>query len=271
MVSMDSIVFIRQIVDPQVRARGIDYFDFSQFSEDDLIINPFDKFAIEAVLKIKDQTQGSVTAICIEAVNPKKALREAVAMGCDKAIAISLDKKYLEGSYDFSFLAHIYLKVLEKVEKYDIISIGGEVISTGFNAITTMLGELLDLPTVTYVEKIELQSDKLHISRIIEGGSEILESSYPLVLSFADSDFLIPRLTPMRGILKARTTPIEVYTLEDLEIEESDTSLHSNIKKESFENIEVVRNAYILKDDEPEKMVDALLAKLKEDGVNLYQ
>ncbi|MBA7552471.1 hypothetical protein ES705_45032 [subsurface metagenome] len=62
---MKIIVFIRQIVNPQVKLQGVDYFDTSRISEDDLIINPFDKNALEGALKLKDSESAEVTAICV--------------------------------------------------------------------------------------------------------------------------------------------------------------------------------------------------------------
>ena len=75
---MKIVVFIQQIVSTQVKLQGVDYFDASRVSDDDLVINPTGKNANEGALKLKDSQGAEVTAVCVRGIKPNKALKEAI-------------------------------------------------------------------------------------------------------------------------------------------------------------------------------------------------
>ncbi len=264
---MNIVVFIRQILDPQVNLEGIDYFDESKINSDDLVINSLDKSAIEGALKLKDSEKATVTVVCVGGIKPEKALREAIAMGCDKAIKVS-DKNI--NTDDPLVLARVYGKVLEKIGEYDMVFIGGQVLPTSSFAVAPMLSELVDIPGIMYVETMEKKEDGFEVSRIIEGGKEILHVPTHSLISCSDSDFFTPRYTSMRGIMMSKRAQIPEWSLEDLglTLEEVDKE-HSQLQLVSLENIVIEKESYIIKEGEPEEMVDQLLAKLKEDGIKL--
>ncbi|MHA1954522.1 MAG: electron transfer flavoprotein subunit beta/FixA family protein, partial [Candidatus Heimdallarchaeaceae archaeon] len=133
---MKIVVLIQQIVSTQVKLQGVDYFDASRISEDDLVINPSGKNAIEGALKLKDGYGAEVTAVCVRGLKPEKALREAIAMGCDNAIVVKDDSFYTD---DPLLLAEIYVKILEKIGEYDLVFLGVEEQSTSSFAVAAML------------------------------------------------------------------------------------------------------------------------------------
>jgi electron transfer flavoprotein beta subunit len=264
---MKIIVFIRQIVNPQVKLQGVDYFDSSRVNEDDLIINPNGKNAIEGALKLKKELDAEVTVICTKGLKPNKALREAIAMGSDNAIEVADDTFYTD---DPLILAKLYVNILEKIGEFDLVLLGVEEQSTGSYATAAMLAENLNLPSVLYAEEIEIQGDKLRIGHVLEGGRKVVEMPKKGIISCSDSQFFIPRYTTMKGILNAKRAEIPTWTAADISVSANVVGEEAaSLKQISLSNIVIEKESFIIKDGEPEEQVDKLLAKLKEDGVKL--
>ncbi len=264
---MKIIVFIEQIVNPQVKLQGVDYFDTSRVSEDDLIINPSDKNAIEGALKLKDSLGAEVTVVCVRGLKPMKALREAIAMGCDNAIEVIDDVFYTD---DPLLETKIYVKILEKIGDYDLILLGVENRVTSSYAIGAMLSEKLNIPSVLYAEVIETVGEVFQVGHVLEGGRKIVEMPQKGLISCSDSQFFIPRYTSMRGILTAKRAEIPTWNAADLDVNASIVGKEAaSLIEISLENIIIDKETYIIKDGEPEEMVENLFAKLKEDDIKL--
>ncbi|MHA1397858.1 MAG: electron transfer flavoprotein subunit beta/FixA family protein [Candidatus Heimdallarchaeaceae archaeon] len=264
---MKIVVFLEQIVNTQVKLYGVDYFDSSKASEDDLVINPTSKNAIEGALKLKKALGAEVTAVCMQGLKPIKAIREAIAMGCDSGIEVANDGLYND---DPLVIAKVYTKVLEKIGDYDLVLLGVEEQPTGAYAVSAMLAELLNLPSVLYAEEIETLDNSLKITHIIEGGKKIVEMPMKGVISCTDSQYFVPRYTSMRGILTAKRAVIPKWELSDIGLTTEDISKDAALIKEvSMSNIVIEKETYIIKEGEPEEMVEELLSKLKEDEVKL--
>ena len=264
---MKIIVFIRQIVNPQVKLKGVDYFDTSRVNEDDLIINPNGKNAIEGALKLKEELGAEVTVICSRGLKPNKALREAIAMGCDNAIEVAEEFFYTN---DPLILAKIYANILEKIGEFDLILLGVEEQATNSYATAAMLAENLNLPSVLYAEEIEIQGDKLRIGHVLEGGRKIVEMPMKGIISCSDSQFFIPRYTSMRGILTAKRAEIPIWKEEDIGVSASLVGEDAaSLKQVSLSNIVIEKESFIIKEGDPEEQVDKLIAKMKEDGIKL--
>ena len=264
---MKIIVFIQQIVSTQVKLQGVDYFDSSRVSEDDLVINPSGKNAIEGALKLKDNHGAEVTAVCVRGLRPEKALREAIAMGCDHAIVAKDDSFYTD---DPLLLAKIYAKILEKIGDFDLVFLGVEEQSTSSYAVAAMLAEKLNLPSVLYAEEIEVKDDIFRVGHVLEGGRKIVDMPKKGLISCSDSQYFTPRYTSMRGILTAKRAEIPTWSAADLglsaEIVGKDAA---SLVQISLSNIVIEKESFIINEGEPEEMVDKLLAKLKEDEVKL--
>jgi len=167
-------------------------------------------------------------------------------------------------------IAKVYTKVLEKIGDYDLVLLGVEEQPTGAYAVSAMLAELLNLPSVLYAEEIETLDNSLKITHIIEGGKKIVEMPMKGVISCTDSQYFVPRYTSMRGILTAKRAVIPKWELSDIGLTTEDISKDAALIKEvSMSNIVIEKETYIIKEGEPEEMVEELLSKLKEDEVKL--
>ncbi len=264
---MKIIVFIEQIVSTQVKLKGVDYFDSSRVSDDDLVINPSSKNALEGALKLKDQLEAEVTAVCVRGLKPNKALREAIAMGCTDAIEIADETIYTD---DPLLLAKVYVETLGKIGEFDLVFLGVEEQSTGSYAIGAMLSEKLGLPSVLYAEELEVIDSGYKVGHVLEGGRKIVAMPSKGVISCSDSQYFTPRYTSMRGILTAKRAEIPKWTAADLGLSSSVVGKEAaSLIEVSFSNIVLEKESYIIKEGEPEEKVENLLAKLKEDEVKL--
>ncbi len=176
----------------------------SKFNSDGVvfIINPYDELALTKALEIAENNNGSVTVINVGLIDTEPSIRKALAIGAADAIRINTEPK------DALFVATQIAKVA-KENSYDIILTGRESIDYNGGLVCGLLGELLNIPSINVVTKLELQNGKAILSRDIDGGREEIESSLPFVAS-AQKDLCEPRIPNMRGIMGARTKPLVV-------------------------------------------------------------
>lgn len=175
-----------------------------------LIINPYDEFAVEEALKIKEKDGGQVTVISVGGSEVQNALRQALAMGADQAVLIDPGVDEL----DEYATANILAQALRDME-YDIILGGWRAIDDGSAQVAGRVAELLDIPVVNTVIKLEVTGDQALATKEIEGGSEIIEVSLPAIIT-AQKGLNEPRYPTMKGIMKAKKKPMEKTTAADI-------------------------------------------------------
>ena len=167
------------------------------------IINPYDEYGISRSLEFKEKTgQGSTTILCVGKADVDPTIRKALAVGADDSVRIDAD------STDAHFVAH-QIAEYAKGKGYDLIFFGKESIDGNGSQVAGMVAEKLGIPFVSLCKKLEVEGGKATVQREIEGGTEVLESSLPLVLSVQKgiSEWRIPNV---RGIMAARTKPLQV-------------------------------------------------------------
>jgi electron transfer flavoprotein beta subunit len=166
------------------------------------VINPYDEFAIEEALKIKEAQGGEVTVFTVGDDEVVKGLRTAMAMGADNAVHIKCPKVE-----DPAVVAKTLSAVL-KDRGYDIILLGMKAIDDDSCAVGAMLAEFLGLPCVTMINKLELSPGKAKAQRETEMGLEIVESSLPAVFT-AQKGLNEPRYASLKGIMMAKKKTVE--------------------------------------------------------------
>ncbi len=176
------------------------------------IINPDDKAGIEAALLLKEKTNGHVTALCMGPPQADVALREALAMGCDKAILVT-DRAF--GGADTWATSSTIAAAIKKLD-YDVIFTGRQAIDGDTAQVGPQLAEHLHIPQVTYAEEVELEDDKLIVKRQFEDRYHIIEVKTPCLITSL-SQLAVPRYMSIAGIYNAYKTEIEKWTLKDLE------------------------------------------------------
>jgi electron transfer flavoprotein beta subunit len=183
----------------------------------EFIINPYDEYAIEEAITLKDAHGGTVTVVTVGDEDSEKELRTALAMGADQAVLISNEDLDSQDQYTTSSILATYFKD----KAYDIILGGNVAIDNGTGQVGPRLAELLNIPHVTTITKIEVNGTAVNIERDVEGDLEKIETTLPLLVT-AQQGLNEPRYPSLPGIMKAKKKPLESLDLDDLDIDEDD-------------------------------------------------
>lgn len=166
------------------------------------ILNPYDEFTIEEGLRLREKFGGSVTALTVGGEGAKEILRTALAMGVDKAIIVKDDNR------EDSFSVATNIAETAKSIQPDVVILGRQSIDYDSFGMASMVGELLDMPSISVVSKWTIEGTKVTAERDIEGGKEVVETTLPCVIS-AQKGLNDPRYPKLPDIMKAKSKPIE--------------------------------------------------------------
>jgi len=224
------------------------------------IINPFDSNAIEEGLRIKEKFGGEVIVITMGPPQAEKALRDALAMGADKAILIT-DRK-LAGS-DTLATSRTLAQAIKKIGNFDLILFGKQAIDGDTAQVGPEVSEILNLPLITFARKIEILDGKVRVERTLEEGYEVVEANLPCAISVT-KEINEPRFASMKGILKARKMEIPQWGVEDLELNPEEVGLEgSPTQVVKVFNPPPRPKGEILEGETVEEKVNKLIEKLK--------
>ncbi len=203
---MRIVVCIKQVPDTEARIRVAP--EGNAILEQDLnwIVSPFDEFAIEEALRIKEARGGEVVLVTVGPDRAQSSLRTGLAMGADAAVHV---KDPALDAADTLATARALAAAIKTLAPFDLVLTGQQGVGGDNSQIPGLLAELLDVPQVTVAVKIEVQDGKAVVEREIEGGREIWETSLPAVIS-AQKGLNEPRYASLKGIMAAKKKPIEV-------------------------------------------------------------
>jgi electron transfer flavoprotein beta subunit len=180
------------------------------------IINPFDMYAIEAAVRLKEQNTGKVTVVCMGPPQAEAALREAISMGCDEGILVC-DRAFA-GS-DTWATSYTLAGAIKKIGAFDIIVCGKQASDGDTAQVGPGIATHLDLPQVTYVKKIEEVKDgKMRVERLMEEGYEVIEVPLPCLLTVV-KELCEPRIPSLKGMMKAKSAKITQWGQKDLDLD----------------------------------------------------
>jgi len=166
------------------------------------ILSPYDEIAVETALQLKEKNGGETIAMTLGGDSHKESLRKALAMGIDKAILLKD-----ESVRDSFSIAKALSEELKKLSP-DFVLFGKQSIDYADEQIPVLVAEFLNLPSVSTVVKLAVADKKVICEREIEGGHEIVETSYPVILS-TQKGLNEPRYPSLKGIMASKTKPIE--------------------------------------------------------------
>jgi electron transfer flavoprotein beta subunit len=166
------------------------------------ILNPYDEFAIEEGLRLRERFGGTVTALTVGPETSKEILRTALAMGVDKAGIVKTDD--ILDSYNVAENIAGYAKSISP----DLVIFGRQSIDFDSSGMAPMVAEMLDLPSISVVSSWNIENNAITAERDIEGGKEVLTCSIPCVIS-AQKGLNDPRYPKLPDIMKAKSKPIE--------------------------------------------------------------
>ncbi|MCX7929389.1 MAG: electron transfer flavoprotein subunit beta/FixA family protein [Chlorobi bacterium] len=172
------------------------------------ILNPYDEFAVEEALRLREKHGGKVVALTIGSESAKEILRTALAMGTDSAAHVAsttLD------SYGVAVNIAAYARAMNA----DLVLLGRQSIDHDSFQMASTVGALLDVPSISIVSKLEIEGTLVRAERDIEGGKEILEAELPLVIS-VQKGINTPRYPKLPDIMKAKSKPIETVQAQEV-------------------------------------------------------
>lgn len=166
------------------------------------IIGPYDDYALARAIELKESSGATVTVLNVGTSDTEPTIRKALAIGADDAIRINAEPTD-------SFFVAAQIADQAKAGGYDLILMGRESIDYNSGAVHGIVGEMLAMPSVSPVMKLDIEGSKAKLTREIEGGKEYLEVNLPLVAGCQEpiAEWKIPN---MRGIMSARTKPLKV-------------------------------------------------------------
>jgi electron transfer flavoprotein beta subunit len=184
----------------------------------EFIINPYDEYAVEEAIQVRDAHGGEVTVISVGNEDSEKQLRTALAMGADKAALINIEDD-VENRDQFT-TAKVLSEYLEDKEA-DLILAGNVAIDGGSGQVGPRVAGMLGIPFVTTITKLEIDGKNVTVTRDVEGDSEVIETTLPLLVT-AQQGINEPRYPSLPGIMKAKKKPFDEFELDDLDLEEED-------------------------------------------------
>lgn len=172
------------------------------------IINPYDEIALTRALELTEASGGTVTVINVGDASTDATIRKTLAIGANDAIRVNAAPR--DAFFVAKQIAHY-----AQANNFDLILTGRESIDYNGSQVTSMIGELLNIPSINIVKSIKIEGTNVILEREIEGGKEIINCPMPLVAS-ASEGMAEPRIPNMRGIMGARTKPLAV--IEPIEV-----------------------------------------------------
>jgi len=223
---MNIFVCIKQVPDTETKIKlagdGIDTAGVKW------IMSPYDEFAVEEALRLKEKNAGStVTVLSAGPARVVETLRTALAMGADNGVHIELPE-----NTDNNYAAKALAGALKKEAKIDIVFFGKEAIDDGAAQTAQLVSAYLDIPCVTVVLQAEYSTDKVKCKREVEGGAyEMVESPLPAVIA-AQKGMNEPRYASLPNIMKAKKKEVKV-------LKEADVGTSASDHKIKFKNFQL--------------------------------
>ncbi len=265
MAQLKIIVLMKQVPDPNVEVEIDEKTGVIKREKVEAVVNPLDLHALEEALRIKERHGAHVTVISMGPPMAEAVLREAIALGADRAILLS--DRALAGS-DTLATSYALSKAIEKVGEYDLILCGLKATDGETGQVGPEISSFLGIPVLTYVRKLELKDDRsIVVERIVEGGYQVVEASLPAIVTVV-REINEPRLPTLRGKIKAKSAEIETWTVADIGVDPKNVGLEgSPTRVVKVYSAKIARKGRIVSGEDPEKAVDELIKFLMERGL----
>lgn len=177
------------------------------------IINPFDEYAIEEGVRIKEKTDGKVMVLSMGIPKVADLLKETIAVGVDDAVLLS-DRAF--AGADTLATSYALSMGIKTLGEYDLIICGKQATDGDTAQVGPSLAEKLGLPHTTYVRKIEeIKDGYIRCQRLTEDGYEVIEMPLPAVITVV-KEINEPRLPSIKGKLRAKKAEVRVLTADDI-------------------------------------------------------
>lgn len=228
------------------------------------VINPFDSYALEEGVRLKEKRGGQVIALSMGPPQAAEMLKEAISQGADEAVLLS------DGAFagaDTWATAFTLAGAIRKLGGCDLVICGRQSSDGDTAQVGPEMAQMLNLPFIAYVAQIqEAAPGRLRVKRMIDEGYEIVETSLPAVLTVT-KEINQPRLPSLRGLARAKSAKIPVWGAADIGLEPSRVGLAGSYTQVvKIFSPQRQKKAEMLAGDAPQQVED-LLARLKTAGL----
>lgn len=210
-------IAVKQVVDHSIKVRVKDGKVNTDAAKKS--VNPFDEIALEEAVRLKEKGIASeLIAISVGAAKSADVLRNALAMGCDKAIHVATDN-----AVDSLTVATIFAKIHQELLP-NVWLMGKQAIDDDSGCCAQLLGGMLALPVASFASKIDVFDRKMQVTREVDSGAQVVEVQMPCVVT-ADLRLNTPRYLKLPNIMKARKKTIETRDISSFDINSSLASI----------------------------------------------
>ncbi len=179
------------------------------------IMNPFDRYAVEEALRLKEQHEGKITVLTMGPPQAESILREAISMGVDEGVLLS-DRAFA-GS-DTWATSYTLASGIKALGEFDIIICGKQAADGDTAQVGPGISVHLNIPQLTYVKKVEkLENDLITVERLIEEGYEVIESKLPCLMTVV-KEINEPRIPSLKGMMRSKKAEIKKLSASDLDV-----------------------------------------------------
>ena len=209
---MKIVVCVKQV--PDSAAKVVVENGRVSWGDAPLVINPWDEFAVEAALQIKEAQGGDVIAVSVGEESAKEALKHALAMGCSEAILVS-DPALVNA--DSGAVAQVLAAVIQKIGGIELAVFGRQAIDGDIGMTHTQTARVLGWPVLSLVSSLKIENGAVRAERTMEEGRQVVQARLPALASVS-KDIGEPRYPSFMGIRKASRAQIPTWALGDLGI-----------------------------------------------------
>ncbi len=218
---MNMIVCVKQVLDPEAPPAS---FKIDAASNKVVpppgvppVLNPFDENAVEAALKIKDAKGGKITVISLGINLLRDVVKKPLSMGADELILLE-DQAFVDG--DSWSTAYALAMAIKKIGTYDLILCGREASDWNAGQVGLGIAEILGLPSVTLVKKIDVTDSKARVERITDEGYDVIELPLPALFTVTN-ELGEPRYPTIKGIMAAKKKEPIIWKPADIGVDPS--------------------------------------------------
>jgi len=268
---MNLIVCVKQVIDPEMPPAMFEIDSEAKRakspSRTSLVINDYDEVALEAAVRVKESHGGKVTVISLGDDSAIQTIRQCLAKGADEGILI---KDSLFEEEDRSITAYALAAAIKKIGDFDLIFCGRQEADWDASQVGIGIAEVLGIPAISPVRKLEIRDRTVVIERIVDEGYEVIECPLPCLVA-VDTELATPRYPTTKAVLEASRKRVPIWSAGDIEFDASKimpegkrTRLLKLFKPE-FE-----RECELISGESPEEMGTNLVLKLREAVPGLF-
>jgi electron transfer flavoprotein beta subunit len=210
------VVCVKQVPSSETRIRVNTTTGFVDLTEIDWVVNPFDEYALELALRLKEAAGGAITVCGLGPDRVKAALRTALAMGADSAVH-ALDPQF-EG-LDALSVARVLAAAVRR-DRFDLVLCGKQAIDDDQGAVPAAIAHFLGLPHVAAVSEASVAGAELTAMREVEGATEVVKAGLPCLLTVGKAKYE-PRYPTLKGMMASKKKDIPVLAAADLGLDPS--------------------------------------------------